>query len=288
MESVRRKKRSQWQDVYRRFRKNKLAVFGLFMLLVLLIVAVLSIFLVDYDKVITQDVYNKFAPWSWEHPLGTDSFGRDIFSRLLYASRYSITIGFAVVTMSITAGTIIGAVAGYYGGIIDNVLMRIIDMFIAIPVHLFAIAVVAVLGPGIVNLTIAIALANISGYARLMRSSVLTVKEMDYIEAARASGASNSRILWKHILPATLSPMIVQATLGIGFAIICASALSYLGLGIMPPDPEWGAMLAEGQPAISISPNLVLVAVFAIMYVVLAFNLVGDGLREALNPKMKD
>ena len=166
--------------------------------------------------------------------------------------------------------------------------MRIIDMFIAIPVHLFAIAVVAVLGPGIVNLTIAIALANISGYARLMRSSVLTVKEMDYIEAARASGASNSRILWKHILPATLSPMIVQATLGIGFAIICASALSYLGLGIMPPDPEWGAMLAEGQPAISISPNLVLVAGFAIMYVVLAFNLVGDGLREALDPKMKD
>jgi peptide/nickel transport system permease protein len=288
METKRRKKRSQWQDVFRRFKKNRLAVVGLIMLLVLFVIAILSIFIVDYENVVTQNVSNKLAPWSAEHPLGTDTFGRDILSRLLYASRYSITIGFAVVILSISAGIIIGSVAGYYGGIVDTILMRITDILIAIPVHLFAIAVVAVLGPGIVNLTIAISLANISGYARLMRSAVLGVKEMDYIEAARALGASNFRILWKHIIPATLAPMIVQATLGVGFAIICASALSYLGLGILPPDPEWGAMLAEGQPVISISPNLVLVAGFTIMYVVLAFNLVGDGLREALDPKMKN
>lgn len=288
MEAIRRKKRSQWQDVFRRFKKNKLAVVGFIMLLLLFIVAILSIFFVNYDDVVAQNVRNKLAPWSLEHLLGTDTFGRDILSRLLYASRFSITIGFAVVIVSMSAGTIIGAVAGFYGKLVGNVLMRITDMFIAIPVHLFAIAVVAVLGPGIINLTIAISLANISGYARLMRSAVLGVKEMDYIEAARASGAGNLRILWKHIIPATLAPMIVQATLGIGFAIICASALSYLGLGILPPNPEWGAMLAEGQPVISISPNLVLVAGFAIMYVVLAFNLVGDGLREALDPKMKN
>ena len=288
METVRRKKRSQWQDVWRRFKKNKLAVFGLIMLIALLVVAILAFFFVDYTNVITQNVRNKFGPWTAENPLGTDSFGRDILSRLLYASRFSLAIGFAVVVLSITSGTIIGAVAGYFGGVVDSVLMRIVDMFIAIPVHLFAIAVVAVLGPGVVNLTIAIALANISGYARLMRSSVLTVKDSDYIEAARASGASSMRILWKHIIPATLPPLIVQATLGIGFAIICASSLSYLGLGIMPPDPEWGAMLAEGQPAISINPNLVLISGFAVMYVVLAFNLVGDGLREALDPKMKN
>lgn len=288
MQTVRRKKRSQWQDVFRRFKKNRLAVVGLVMLVLLFIIAILSIFIVDYDDVVAQDVGNKLAKWSREHPLGTDTFGRDILSRLLYASRFSITIGFAVVIISMTAGIIIGAVAGFYGKFIDGLFMRIIDMFIAIPVHLFAIAVVAVLGPGIINLTIAISLANISGYARLMRSAVLGVKEMDYIEAARASGASNFRILWRHIIPATLAPMIVQATLGIGFAIICASALSFLGLGILPPNPEWGSMLAEGQPVISISPNLVLIAGFTIMYVVLAFNLVGDGLREALDPKMKN
>lgn len=288
MQTVRRKKRSQWQDVFRRFKKHKLAVVGLIMLAILFVVAIVSIFVVDYDDVVAQDTSNKLAKWSAEHPLGTDTFGRDILSRLLYASRFSLTIGFAVVTLSMTAGLVIGAVAGFYGKYIDAVLMRIIDMFIAIPVHLFAIAVVAVLGPGIVNLTIAISLANISGYARLMRSAVLGVKEMDYIEAARASGASNFRILWRHIVPATLAPMIVQATLGIGFAIICASALSFLGLGILPPNPEWGSMLAEGQPVISISPNLVLVSGITIMYVVLAFNLVGDGLREALDPKMKN
>lgn len=288
MDTVRRKKRSQWQDVWRRFKKNKLAVVGLIMLIALFVVAILAFFFVDYDVVISQNVRNKYGPWTLENPLGTDSFGRDILSRLLYASRYSLAIGFAVVVLSITAGTIMGAVAGYFGGIVDSVLMRIVDMFIAIPVHLFAIAVVAVLGPGVINLTIAIALANISGYARLMRSTVLSVKELDYIEAARASGASSIRILWKHIIPATLPPIIVQATLGIGFAIICASSLSYLGLGIMPPDPEWGAMLAEGQPAIARNPNLVLISGLAVMYVVLAFNLVGDGLREALDPKMKN
>lgn len=288
MDTVRRKKRSQWQDVWRRFKKNKLAVVGLIMLIALLVVAIAAFFVVDYDVVISQNVRNKYGPWTAENPLGTDSFGRDILSRLLYASRYSLAIGFAVVVLSITVGTIMGAVSGYFGGAVDSVLMRIVDMFIAIPVHLFAIAVVAVLGPGVVNLTIAIALANISGYARLMRSTVLTVKELDYIEAARASGASSIRILWKHIIPATLPPIIVQATLGIGFAIICASSLSYLGLGIMPPDPEWGAMLAEGQPAIARNPNLVLVSGLAVMYVVLGFNLVGDGLREALDPKMKN
>lgn len=284
-----KKSRGFWADVFNRFRRKKIAVFGFFLLLFIFAVCIYGFVGIDYEtQVIAQDVPNKQLAPSLEHPFGTDGFGRDILARIIYGSRYSLLIGFSATFFSLLLGGIIGSVAGYFGGAIDNVFMRFMDILIAIPSTLLAIAVVSALGPSLPNLIIAICVADIPNYARIIRSSVLSLRDNEYVEAAIAVGSGHAKIITTHILPNTIAPLIVQATLGVGYAIISASGLSYLGLGVQPPAPEWGNMLSEGQQFIRYSPWQVLFPGLAIMLTVLSLNLLGDGLRDSIDPKMKN
>jgi peptide/nickel transport system permease protein len=283
-----RKSRSQWDEAWRRLKKNKFAMAGLLVLILMILLSIFAGLIVDYEKdVILQNLGNRLQQPSKEHIFGTDSFGRDIFARVLYGSRVSLFIGLFVTIASMIIGSTFGAIAGYFGGLADNLIMRITDMFLAIPSILMAIAVVAALGPGLVNLIIAMTISFIPPYARLMRSLVLSIKDNEYIEAAKAIGARVDRILITHILPNVMGPLIVQSTLTVGRIIIIAAGLSFLGLGVMPPNPEWGAMLSEGKEYIRYSPYLVLFPGLAIMLVVLSLNLLGDGLNDALDPRLK-
>lgn len=283
------KSRSFWQDVGSRFWGNKKAILGLILLAIIVLSCAYGFLFVDYDTdVVEQNVKIKLQGPSWEHPFGTDSFGRDILSRVIYGSRYSLVIGFTATIVSLAAGSLIGCIAGYFGGKTDNILMRIMDMFIAIPSTLMAIAVVSALGPSLINLIIAITIGDLPGYARVIRSAVLSIKDNEFVEASVAVGGGHAHIIMTHIFPNTLAALIVQATLGVGYDILAASGLSYLGLGIMPPAPEWGAMLSEGQKYIRYSPHLVIFPGLAIVLTVLALNLLGDALRDAIDPTLKD
>lgn len=283
------KSRSFWQDVGSRFWGNKKAILGLILLAIIVLSCAYGFLFVDYDTdVVEQNVKIKLQGPSWEHPFGTDSFGRDILSRVIYGSRYSLVIGFTATIVSLAAGSLIGCIAGYFGGKTDNILMHIMDMFIAIPSTLMAIAVVSALGPSLINLIIAIIIGDLPGYARVIRSAVLSIKDNEFVEASVAVGGGHAHIIMTHIFPNTLAALIVQATLGVGYDILAASGLSYLGLGIMPPAPEWGAMLSEGQKYIRYSPHLVIFPGLAIVLTVLALNLLGDALRDAIDPTLKD
>ena len=222
-----------------------------------------------------------------QHLMGTDGNVRDEFSRIIYGTRISLFIGFATIGAAVVVGTILGAVAGYAGGWVSDVIMRTLDVVLAFPFLLLAIAIVAVLGPGLTNAMMAIAIINIPAFARVMRSSVLTVKEEEYITAAQAMGARPAQILFLHVLPNAISPLIVQGTLGIGAAILETAALSFIGMGAQPPDPEWGAMLAAERNQVFSAPHLVFFPGLAIMVTVLGFNLLGDGLRDALDPRLR-
>jgi len=284
-----RKSISFWEGVFIRFKKRKIAIFGFYLMMFIVGVCVYSYIGIDYEtQVVQQNVRNKLKPPSFEHPFGTDGFGRDILARVIYGSRYSLLIGFSVMIFALLTGGTIGAVSGYFGGRTDNILMRLMDVLIAIPSTLMAIAVVSALGPGLRNLIIAIGVSNTPYYARIIRSSVLTIKDNEYIEAAIAVGSDHGRIILKHVFPNALPAIIVQATLGVGVTILTSAGLSYLGLGIMPPAPEWGNMLNEGRMYIRYSPWLVLFPGIAIVLTVLALNLFGDGIRDAIDPKLKD
>jgi peptide/nickel transport system permease protein len=225
---------------------------------------------------------------SLEHPFGTDRLGRDVLQRIVHGTRVSLWIGFVVVVFSGSIGTVLGLTAGYFGKTADTIIMRLMDVVLAFPAILLAIAIVAVRGPGLFNTIMAVAIVGVPGYARVVRSMVLSLRERDYVDAARMIGVRNSRIMFSHILPNSLSPIIVQMTLGVGGAILFAAALGFLGLGVQPPTPEWGAMIADGLPFLRQSPNLVFFPGFAIMIAVLGFNLLGDGLRDALDPQLRD
>lgn len=283
------KKRSQVKFIWNRYKKNKLAMLGLIMILLLAILSASAPLLVDYnDDVITQNIKNRFQSPSKEHILGTDQYGRDIFARIIYGGRISLSMGFAVVAISMLFGTIIGASAGYYGGKIDNVLMRIMDVFLAIPQILMAMAIVAALGANIRNLLIALIIANIPRFSRIVRSAILQIRNEEFIEAARAYGASDIRIILRHIIPNAFGPIIVQATLYVASTIISIAGLSFLGLGIQAPRPEWGTMLSEARIHMRNYPYLILIPGISIMISVLSFNLIGDGLRDALDPKLRN
>lgn len=232
-----------------------------------------------------QALYNRLSPPTLEHPFGTDDFGRDILSRVIYGARISLRVGVFAVLIALILGTCIGVVAGYWGGWIDQILMRLMDLLLAFPSILLAIGIVAILGPGLENAMLAVGIVAMPQYARLVRASVLTVRETDYVMAARALGASDWRILCVAVLPNCLAPLIVQATLGLATAILDAAGLSFLGLGAQPPTPEWGAMLSQGRELIVRAPWVLTFPGGAIFFTVLAFNLVGDGLRDALDPK---
>ena len=281
------KKRSQFQEVARRFMKNKRAVVGLIMLLLLFFAAVFAPLIAPYDPV-KPDLLHRLKGPSWEHIMGTDELGRDIFSRSLYGARISMTVGLIAVSISCVAGCILGAIAGYYGGVLDNVIMRGADILMAIPSILLNISIVAALGSGLQNVMIAIGISSIPGYCRIMRASILSLRNQEFVEAARAAGAGSISIIYHHILPNCLAPLIVQATLRIGAAILSCASMSFIGLGIVPPTPEWGAMLSSGREFLRDAPHLTTFPGVAIMFAVFAMNLMGDGLRDALDPKLKN
>lgn len=268
----------------RRFRRNHAAVAGL--CLVLLLIAV-ALFAPQLSRTAPnqQDLRARLQAPSLQHPFGTDEFGRSVLSRVLHGSRISLITGLVPVLLALLLGSLIGLVAGFFRGRLDNVLMRLMDILLAFPSLLLALAIVGALGPGLRNAIIAITLVNIPQYARIVRSVVLGVREEDYVQAARALGADAARIMGRHIFPSTLAPLTVQATLGIGFAILAMSGLSFLGLGVQPPTADWGEMLSRGRRFLPEASWLLLFPGTAISITVLAFNLLGDGLRDALDPR---
>lgn len=283
------KKRSQLYAIWFRFKKNRLAMLGLCLLLGLGLMALFADVIVDYDtQVIAQNMKEKNMPPSAEHWFGTDKYGRDQFARIIYGARISLSMGITCVFVALIFGTIIGASAAYFGGIVDNVLMRIMDVFLALPNMLLAICIVAALGNGIGNLLIAMTISGIPRFSRLIRSSILSVKSQEYVEASRAYGSRDVRIIAKHIIPNAIGPIVVQSTLNLASTIIAISGMSFIGLGISPPTPEWGAMLSDGKAQMLQYPHLVLFPGLAIVVAVLALNLVGDGLRDALDPRLKN
>lgn len=285
---VKHKKRTgQLEDVWKRLKKSKLALTGLLIIAIMVIIAVFADFIAPYDYA-EQDLYATLQFPSSAHIFGTDEFGRDIFSRMVYGSRISLVVGFIAVGISVVAGGFLGAIAGYYGGKIDNIIMRFMDILLSIPAILLSIAILAALGPGLMNLMIATGISAIPGYARIVRASVLSVKEQEFVEAARAVGSGNIRIIMKHIIPNSLAPLIVQATLGIASAILTAAGLSFIGLGVQPPTPEWGAMLSGGRGFIRDYSYITFFPGLAIAITIFGLNVLGDGLRDALDPKLKN
>lgn len=275
-----------WKEAWISFYKNRLAVVGLGIVVFFIIIAIIAPIIAPYSFK-DQVLADRMLPPSSEHWFGTDDFGRDIFSRIVYGARISLWVGFFSVLGSVVAGTLLGIVAGYYGRWVDAIISRIFDIMLAFPSILLAIAVVSILGPSLQNALIAIAVINIPNFGRLVRSKVLSVKQEEYIMAARAVGMKDSRILLRHILPNSISPVIVQATLAIATAIIEAAALGFLGMGAQAPTPEWGKMLADSKNYITQAPWTLFFPGVAIMLTVLGFNLMGDGLRDILDPKMK-
>ncbi|MET3290138.1 UNVERIFIED_CONTAM: peptide/nickel transport system permease protein [Brevibacillus sp. OAP136] len=278
---------SPWRDAWNILRKNKLAMVGLGIILFFVVVAVFAPQIAPYKFDEGELVMKNKAP-SAEHWFGTDYNGRDVFSRVVYGARISLWVGTSSVLGSIVAGTFFGLLAGYYGRWVDSLISRVFDVMLAFPSILLAIAIVAILGPSLQNALLAIAIINIPTFGRLVRSRVLTLKEEEFVMAARAIGMKDSRILIKHILPNSLAPIIVSGTLGIATAIIEAAALGFLGLGAQPPEPEWGKMLADSKQYIQKAPWTVIYPGLCIMLTVLGFNLIGDGLRDALDPRMKN
>lgn len=281
------KKRSQLVEVWRRLRQNKMAMAGL-VILVLLVIMALSANLLAPEGYDNQDFSKTFLGPSMEHPFGTDNLGRDILDRIIHGARYSLSVGIIAVGIAIIAGGLLGAFAGFYGGTVDNVIMRLMDILLAIPSILLAISIVAALGPGLFNVMLAVGISSVPGYARIVRASVIQLKGQEFIEAAKAIGATDWRIIIKHIVPNSLAPLIVQGTLGVAGAILSAAGLSFIGLGIQPPQPEWGAMLSAGRIYIRDHMWMTLFPGLFIMITILALNLLGDGLRDALDPKLKN
>lgn len=282
------KKRSQWAEVWRRLKQNKMAMAGLAILGVLVFCALFADVIADYNEVvIKQDLKARMEGPSAEHILGTDEFGRDIFARMVHGARVSLQVGLIAVGIAIIFGGSLGALAGYYGGKLDNAIMRLMDIFLAIPSILLAIAIVSALGPSLINLMLAIGISSVPQYARIVRASVLSIRDQEFIEAARAIGANDFRIITKHIIPNALAPVIVQATLGVAGAILSTAGLSFIGMGIQPPAPEWGAMLSGGRQYLRYAWHITAFPGIAIMITILALNLLGDGLRDALDPRLK-
>ncbi|MCE3199028.1 ABC transporter permease [Paenibacillus sonchi] len=276
-----------WLDAWKAFRRNKTAMLGLCIIVFFVLIALLAPLIAPYGFK-EQELVNRLKAPSAAHWFGTDDLGRDMFTRIIYGARISLWVGFFAVIGSIIAGTFLGILAGFYGKWIDMLISRLFDILLAFPSILLAIAIVAILGPSLQNALYAIAIVNIPTYGRLVRAKVLSLKSEEYITAARAIGMTNTRILLTHILPNSLTPIIVQGTLGIATAIIEAAALGFLGLGAQPPDPEWGKMLSDSRQFIQKAPWTVVFPGLSIMLTVLGFNLMGDGLRDVLDPRMKN
>ena len=276
-----------FKTVLRRFARRKVSVLGAIVLLFFLLVALFGPMFCTQDP-LAQDLVHKYQQPSSEHWFGTDNLGRDTFTRMVYGARVSLSISFAGVMSGCLVGVLLGVCAGFFGGWVDTLVSRLIDILLAFPSLLLAITVVAILGSGTENTAIAIAIFSIPSIARMVRGIVMSNKDAEYIQACRVMGASNARMIFTHIIPNAISQIIVNITLNLGTAILTASSLSFLGLGVQPPDPEWGAMLSTGRDVIRAYPLAVLIPGIAITLVVMSFSLVGDGLRDALDPKLKN
>ncbi len=286
-ESVKKYSRSSlYKDAWRRLKRNKLAMLGLAIVIFLILIAVFASFISPYDPISRIKEESSLSP-SRIHLFGTDLLGRDIFSRVIYGSRISIEVGIVAVGISVVIGLFFGALAGYFGNVPDAIIMRFADIFFAFPYILGAIAIMTILGPGLINIFIAIGILGWASFARIFRGSILSINNKEYIEAARALGASNYRIITKHIFPNAFAPIIVYATMNVGTAIIVEAALSFLGLGVQPPTPAWGKMLSESLDYIDIAPWMMFFPGLAIVITVLGFVLLGDGLRDAFDPRLK-
>jgi len=283
---VREKAVGPWLEGWRSFKKSKVSLVGAGIVIFFILLAVIGPFIAP-QGINEQDLTKRLLAPSADHWFGTDDFGRDIFSRIIHGARISLWVGFFSVILSVIIGSLLGIIAGYYGKWVDTIISRIFDIMLAFPSMLLAIAVVSVLGPSLQNALIAIAIINVPNFGRLIRSKVLSVKEEEYIVAAKAIGMRDARILFSHILPNSITPIIVQGTLAIATAIIEAAALGFLGLGAQAPAPEWGKMLADARKFLLNAPWTMIFPGLAIMLTVLGFNLMGDGLRDALDPKLK-
>ncbi len=285
-ETFHEKPENQWLEMWRSLRANRAALVSLVFVLALVVIAVIGPYITPYNPIETE-MSNALKPPSAEHWFGTDQLGMDIFSRVIAGTRVSLTVGLLAVSIALTTGIVLGAIAGYAGGWVDTVIMRVMDMMLAIPSILLAITLMAALGKGIDKAVIAIGLVSIPEYARIVRGNILSIKENDYIAAAHVVGLSDARIIFRHVLPNALSVIIVRATLGISSAILDTAALGFLGLGVQPPQPEWGDMLGRARGFIFQAPHTLLYPGMAITATVLAFNLLGDGLRDALDPRAR-
>ena len=290
-----KKQRSLWQEAWRRFRKNRMAMAGLVFLSILVVIAVVTLVI---DLVTQNEIYNNYVinqvlvsrlqgPRLLHH-LGRDEFGRDMLLRMLWGNRYSLFMGSLAIIFSLCVGGVLGALSGFYGKLTDSIIMRIMDVLLAIPSMLLATAIVAALGTSLVNVLIAIGISYIPTFARTVRASVLTVKDQDYIEAARSIGCNDGDIIFKYIIPNAMAPIIVQATLGLAGAILSIAGLSFLGLGIQPPTPEWGAMLSNARVYMRDAWHVTVIPGLGIMLTILSLNLMDDGLRDALDPRLKN
>lgn len=284
---MKKSKNSQFVLAWRRLRRNKMAMFGLALLIIIVLSAVFAPLIAQYG-INDQDFSRRFKSPCAEYPFGTDSYGRDIFSRVLYGGRVTLTIAFTATLITGVGGLLLGAIAGFYGGKLDSVIMRGLDVLMAMPALLLAITIAAVMGGGLFSALLAVGIADIPGMARLVRSTILGVRNQEYIEAAYSINASNRRILLRHVLPNALSPIIVQLTMNVASAILTASTLSFLGLGVQAPSPEWGAMLSNGKEFLGQYWWITTIPGLMIMLSVFSINVLGDGLRDALDPKLKN
>ena len=278
---------SPLREFWEHFTENRLALAGLAIVMVLVLVAVFAPFLAPHDPT-HQSLPDKRAKPGGKFILGADEFGRDILSRIIYGTRAALLVGVLSVAIALFFGMLLGTLSGFFGGLCDNLIMRALDILLAFPYLLLAIAVVSAIGPGILNTTIAVGIWATPGFARIIRASVLTIKKADYVQAARALGASNGRIILSHVIPNFISPIIVYSTLYMANAILVEAALSFLGLGVQPPTPSWGLMVSSGRDFLLSAPHVATFPGIAIMITVLGFNLLGDGLRDSLDPRLRN
>jgi len=281
------KVRTPFSEFWRKFKKQRLAFIAGCFIVLLFVIAVIGPYIAPYS-IEEPDYDNILSSPSFQHLAGTDAFGRDIFSRIIGGTRISLLVGLTSVLIGAIVGTILGLISGFYGKWLDSIIMRFCDVLFAFPGILLAIGIIAILGPGLGNVIIAVAIFGVPTFARIVRSSTLSIKATLFVEAAQSIGVSPRRIIWKHIFPGTVSSIIVYFTMRIGTAILTAASLSFLGLGAQPPSPEWGAMLSSGRDFLNTAPHVTIFPGLAIFVTVLAFNLLGDGLRDALDPKLKD
>lgn len=287
VDSTEKKKLSRSAEVWRRYRKSPTAMIGLAIISVIILSAIFADIIVPYDYGIKQVIPDRLQGPSLKHLFGTDDLGRDLFSRVIHGSRSSLVLGILTTAVATLVGGFLGGICAYYGNRVDNIIMRLLDVITSIPSTLLSLSIVAALGPGIRNLVIAITVSRVPTFARVIRSAVLNIVNQEYIEAAKAGGTRNLRIMLRHVYPNAMSPIIVQCTMSISQLILQAAGLSFLGMGMQPPAPEWGALLNSARDFMRTAPHLMLFPGIAIVLAALAFNLVGDGLRDAFDPRLK-